>query len=235
MFGENPLLKPEYGSGRSLRVVKGSPFLTIQGEGPHAGRGAIFIRLHGCNLACTFCDTNFSDPDDPTVKIEDLVKAVEQYGPPTKLVVLTGGEPLRQPIIPLCHQLAARGYEIQIETAGVLWQPSIHSYTELVVSPKTPVIHDQIYRTAAAFKYVIDVEQAFGDDSFLPTTATQARARKRRLAAPRPGAPVYLSPMDTGDPERNARNHELVAHLAIKHGVIAGVQLHKILDMKEPR
>lgn len=232
MFGKNPIMKPEYGDGRSLRLVQGSPFATLQGEGPYIGWPATFIRLHGCNLRCTFCDTNFSDPDDPVWATADIINTVKILAMP--LVVITGGEPLRQNIMPLCHVLTAAGFKVQIETAGTLWQDDLEICAELVVSPKTATLNDSAYAHAIAFKYVIDVQQAFADDSYIPTAATQPASKPRRLAAPRPGAPVYLSPMDTYDKNRNALNRELVSHLAMKHRVIAGVQLHKILGLNEP-
>jgi 7-carboxy-7-deazaguanine synthase len=231
MFGRNPLEKKDQTDGLSLRVVKGSPWRTVQGEGPYVGSPAIFIRLHGCNLACTFCDTNFSDPDDPTIPISNLVRQiVNLFGAePKKLVVITGGEPLRQNIFPLCKELSFYGTKCQIETAGTLWVENIEAVTEIVVSPKTPSIHPKAFLHARAFKYIIDAEQEF--DGFIPITATQAGARPAALAAPRPGAPVYLSPMDTYDEERNKVNRKLVGELALKYGCHAGLQVHKYLEL----
>lgn len=227
MFGTNPILKSEPGDGSRLRLVKGSPFLTIQGEGPYAGHPAVFVRLHGCNLACTFCDTEFSNPEDPVWDVEDIVDDVGCVARQAKLVVITGGEPFRQNIVPLCECLHSDGFRVQIETAGTLWLPGVQA--DIVCSPKTPVIHKKIYQEAAAFKYVIDCEMRF--EGFIPVTATQAGARVKRLAAPRPGAPVYLSPMDTGDTSRNTANRSLVAKLAMEYGCIAGLQLHKFMEV----
>lgn len=235
MFGSNPIKKADHGDGLTLQVVKGSPFLTLQGEGPFSGHPAVFIRLHGCNLKCYFCDTNFSDPDDPIWQTRDLVNATDQLASQhkIKLIVITGGEPLRLNIIPLCHALHTLNYKVQIETAGTLWLPGIQYWAEIVCSPKTPTIHPEIERHAKAFKYVIDIKQQF-EGSFIPITATQADARPRLLAPPRPNAPVYLSPMDTYDDAHNHMNRQLVAKLALAHGCIAGVQLHKILSIVEP-
>ena len=238
MFGKNPILGAVAGNGKVLRIVNGSPFLTIQGEGPYAGHPAVFIRLHGCNLACTFCDTDFSDPKDPEANTLSLTLAARKLSEHAKLAVITGGEPLRQPIIELCIQLQARGFTAQIETAGTLWQDGLNLVSEIVCSPKTPKIHSKIYEHARAFKYVIDHRMRFGDDPdfpYVPVTATQAKARPALLARPRPDAPVYLSPMDTYDDQDNARNKRLVAEMAVRCGVIAGCQLHKVLDVEEPR
>lgn len=226
MFGENPI-EPinNQTDGYFLRVVKPGPWATIQGEGPYAGHPATFIRLHGCNLRCTFCDTQFSNPDDPTIAADDLVHIAKVNG--YKLVVITGGEPFRQNIFPLCLKLATAGHVVQIETAGTLWLEGIQSVAKIVVSPKTPSIHPKIKRNAMAFKYIISAEDQH--DGFLPVTATQPNGITGVMAAPRNEAPVYLSPMDQYDPEKNARNHKLVAELALRYNLYAGIQLHKYL------
>jgi 7-carboxy-7-deazaguanine synthase len=236
VFGKNKVMKQDLTSdGTFLHVVKGSPFFTLQGEGPYSGHAAVFIRLHGCMLRCTFCDTVFDNPNDPRWHIHDLAKDARFIAPNAKLAVLTGGEPLRQQIVPLCVQLMAYGFKVQIETAGVYWIDGINIVSEIVCSPKTPTIHPMIYEHAKAFKYVIDVEQNFSDDyPYVPITATQPGARPARLATPRPGAPVYLSPCDTYDEEHNARNRQLVADLALRYNVIASCQLHKVLQIREP-
>lgn len=235
MFGQNPIAKPDHHSdGQQLRVVQGSPFLTLQGEGPYAGHRAIFVRLHGCNLACTFCDTQFSDPNDPTWRIGELIHHIVRIRPTTNLVVITGGEPMRQNILPLCTRLHELKFRVQIETAGTLWIPELYKYAELVVSPKTPTIHPQVLLLAKAFKYIIDVNDQFDVDDPVPITATQANTKPRKLAAPRKGAPVYLSPCDTGDLVHNQQNMSKVADLALRFNAIAGVQLHKILNIEEP-
>lgn len=228
MFGQNPIA-PTINSqtGQHLMLVKGSPFDTIQGEGPYAGYPATFIRLHGCNLRCTFCDTQFSDPDDPLWDLDDLVQTVKPRQP--DLVVITGGEPLRQNIFPLAMNLAMCGKRVQIETAGTLWIPGLERMATVVLSPKTPEVNAAAWTYAAAFKYVIDVEQSFEDG--IPITATQPGAKPRRLARPRPGAPVYYSPMDMGDEARNQANRSLVAQLAKQYNRIAGLQLHKFMGV----
>jgi len=232
MFGKNPLMKKSNGDGSELHIVNGSPFRTIQGEGPYAGRPAVFLRLHGCNLACTFCDTDFSNPDDPVVELSEIMRRIKElFGKEKiKLVVITGGEPLRQNIGLLLLELSFIPQAIiQIETAGTLWPHDIYRPVEMVCSPKTPTIHPKVFDRAVAFKYVIDCEQEL--DGFIPITATQADARPARLAAPRPGAPVYLSPMDTYDSARNKENIKLVGKLALQYGVNAGLQMHKFFQV----
>lgn len=228
MFGHNPI-EPIVNKtdGDKLRIVRGSPFVTIQGEGPYLGHRATFLRLHGCNLRCTFCDTEFSDTSDPTINTDYLIEHICDL--PPRLVVVTGGEPLRQNILPLCDGLRSRGLKVQIETAGTLWIDGLENVAEVIVSPKTPVINKNAYVYAKAFKYIISTQQQF--INFVPIMATQPGAEPRALAFPREDAPVYLSPMDEYDEVKNQGNRTLVASLAITHGCIAGIQLHKFLGL----
>jgi 7-carboxy-7-deazaguanine synthase (Cx14CxxC type) len=112
-------------------------FKTLQGEGAQAGRPAVFCRFAGCNLACSFCDTDFTGGDS-FATAQALVDAIEQewQGPAEhRFVVLTGGEPLLQVDAPLIEQLHARGFEIAIETNGTLGAPAGIDW--LCVSPKS--------------------------------------------------------------------------------------------------
>src|SRR5215831_17554873 len=129
---------------------------TIQGEGPYVGYPALFIRLTGCNLRCHFCDTEWDDDNDSYCTIDNIMDRVydNMGNHPFNLVVITGGEPVRQNLSQLIHHLDRCFPIIQMETAGTLWQPCL-TLTKIVVCPKTPKIHPFIYDHAAAFKYVI--------------------------------------------------------------------------------
>jgi 7-carboxy-7-deazaguanine synthase len=232
MFGANPVAKAELdGDGAELRVVDGKPFYTIQGEGPFAGQAAVFLRLHGCPLRCYFCDTEFSNPADPSRLVETLVAEIQQAGPAwVRLLVVTGGEPVRQNLSLLVEVMTGLGWTIQIETSGIMWQDCLLD-TVIVCSPKTPRIHDKIYEHAHAFKYVVKEGQIDPRDG-LPITNTQNETGAfNKLARPRPGVPVYLSPMDECDPVNNAKNLETVARIAMAMPYRAGVQLHKQMGL----
>lgn len=252
MFGTNHIAKRTITDGQSLHLVRGSPFYTIQGEGPFTGHPAVFVRLHGCPLRCYFCDTNFDHPDDPTVAVADLLPQIHKLFPTSvfhgnlrPLVVLTGGEPTRQDLGTLVRLLLMDGYRVQVETAGLFWQPwmKLASIT-LVVSPKTAKIDPQVWERASAFKYVVSAAGALDPMDGLPLLNTQVPGGPSvRLARPFSGRqPVYLSPMDeyltqtdsagtmsVRDIDANVRNKKLVAELAMQYGYIASVQLHKEL------
>ena len=92
-------------------------FYSIQGESLHAGRPCVFVRLTGCNLRCTYCDTTYAYFEGRIMNIAEIVSAVAAYG--CRLVEITGGEPLMQAQTPnLVNQLLAAGLEVLMETNG---------------------------------------------------------------------------------------------------------------------
>jgi len=101
-------------------------FKSIQGEGTRAGLPCIFVRLTGCNLRCTWCDTAYAfhggqkmTVDEVIDRIESLNRRPDGSSAGITLVELTGGEPLLQEeIYPLAEQLLAVGYTVMIETSG---------------------------------------------------------------------------------------------------------------------
>lgn len=126
-------------------------FLTLQGEGAHAGRAAVFCRFSGCNLwsgreedranaVCTFCDTDFVGTDGTGggkfATPESLADAVAALWPGggRPYVVCTGGEPLLQLDSPLVDAFHVRGFEVAIETNGTKMPPEGIDW--ICVSPK---------------------------------------------------------------------------------------------------
>jgi len=127
-------------------------FLTLQGEGAHAGRAAVFCRFAGCNLwsgreedradaQCRFCDTDFVGLDgsdggryDDAAALAAAVERVWGAGRAGRFAVLTGGEPLLQVDAALVAALHGRGFEIALETNGTLAPPAGIDW--ICVSPK---------------------------------------------------------------------------------------------------
>jgi organic radical activating enzyme len=89
-------------------------FYSIQGEGYWAGRAAIFIRLAGCNLDCSFCDTDFKKKTELTES--DIILLIEHYK--SDMVVITGGEPTIQDLSHLVNLLKKHNYYVAIESNG---------------------------------------------------------------------------------------------------------------------
>ncbi len=106
-------------------------FAGIQGEGFWTGMPAVFIRFAGCNLDCEFCDTDYSVRE--MLSLRSILKRVEAMLPRT--VILTGGEPLMQPLEPLLKEFKSRGLRIHLETNGTY--PVPEGFIDwIVVSPK---------------------------------------------------------------------------------------------------
>jgi 7-carboxy-7-deazaguanine synthase len=92
-------------------------FYSIQGESTYAGRPCVFVRLTGCDLRCTWCDTTYSFHEGRKMSVEGVIEEVGRYGSP--LVELTGGEPLLQPdVYPLMERLLESGRTVLLETGG---------------------------------------------------------------------------------------------------------------------
>lgn len=106
-------------------------YKTFQGEGRHAGRLCLFIRFYGCNFKCPLCDTKLDKFD--LMPVDNILKEVEKYN--VKDVVLTGGEPLLQPISHLIDELHHRGFRVHIETNGSC-KILTDNYYHITVSPK---------------------------------------------------------------------------------------------------
>lgn len=235
MFGQNKLSKRVTSNPNELVVTEIFP--TLQGEGPFSGMRSVFVRLQGCHLRCWFCDTEFDSGTKMSVTdIIDKVHALYPGKPSAmferKLVVLTGGEPTRQPITQLVKQLIDSDFIVQIETAGSFYHEIMRDMrVAVVVSPKTPTIDAQVAELAACFKYVISAGDELHAEDGLPICATQKGSPPRKLARPTNGAAVYLSPCDEYDDAKNMANMKLVSELAMRHGYRAGVQLHKLLQL----
>ena len=98
-------------------------FKSIQGEGTRAGLPCVFVRLTGCNLRCTWCDTAYAFHGGTKQTTEEVLERVRELAGPipnrVALVEITGGEPLLQPETPeLAEKLLAAGYTVMIETSG---------------------------------------------------------------------------------------------------------------------
>ncbi|MHB8604548.1 MAG: radical SAM protein [Thermoplasmatota archaeon] len=93
-------------------------FHSVQGEGEHVGLPTVFVRLTGCSLRCSWCDTTYSFYGGEATDVDEVLSRVAKF--PTKRVCLTGGEPLDQmeASVALVGALLAKGYEVVVETSG---------------------------------------------------------------------------------------------------------------------
>lgn len=109
-------------------------FYSLQGEGFHQGRAAFFIRLAGCDVGCVWCDVkeSWDASKHPTLSIEEIVAAAKAN--PSRLAIVTGGEPLLYNLDPLTNALKAAGFETNIETSGS--SPMTGHWDWVCLSPK---------------------------------------------------------------------------------------------------
>lgn len=119
----------------SLRVNE--IFYSIQGESSYAGRPCVFVRLTGCNLRCSYCDTRYAYEEGDELKISEILDRVASYECP--LVEITGGEPLIQEETPaLIYNLLENGYHVLLETNGSLDTGAIDARCVKIIDVKCP-------------------------------------------------------------------------------------------------
>lgn len=219
-----------------------SIFQTIQGEGPFAGHPAVFIRLAGCNLQCPQCDTDYTS-DRVVVTLHQVIEAVARHSF-KGLVVITGGEPFRQNITPLCRLLIDEGYFVQIETNGTLspsytildicsFDTSKKKGVYIVCSPKTGRVNAMLQGVICAYKYVLTDGYIDRKDG-LPTQVLDHPTRLFGVARPHVGydGPVYVQPADLQNAIDNQWNLKATIRSCIDHGYILQLQLHKLIGME---
>ena len=95
-------------------------YKSLQGESTHAGLPCVFVRLTGCNLRCSWCDSEYAFYGGRKMTPEEVFAEVEQLSPNGGLVEITGGEPMLQEreVVPLMRQLVEGGYQVLLETSG---------------------------------------------------------------------------------------------------------------------
>jgi 7-carboxy-7-deazaguanine synthase len=118
-----------------LRVTE--IFRSVQGESTHAGRPCAFVRLTGCPMRCTWCDSEYTFTGGERVSVEDVMRQVRAYG--CHLVEVTGGEPLAQgEAFELIRRLCDEGFEVLIETGGYVSTEGVDSRAKVILDVKCP-------------------------------------------------------------------------------------------------
>lgn len=202
-------------------------YYTLQGEGAHTGRPAVFLRFAGCNLwtgreqdraaaVCTFCDTDFIGTDGPNggkfVTADDLARAVQQLWPGgtrgRPYVVCTGGEPLLQLDEELVTSLHDSGFEVAIETNGTRVPPPGVDW--VCVSPKAGA--------PLELRHGNELKLVYPQAALLPEDVAHL-----------PFDHYYLQPMDGPDVESNTR--EAIRYCLEHPQWRLSLQTHKYLDI----
>lgn len=188
-------------------------FYSIQGEGAHSGEAAIFVRLSGCNLKCSFCDTEHQPYQDLTE--DEICAEIAKY--PASLVVITGGEPtlqLTETLIGKIHELSKT---VAIETNGT--RPVPRGVDWVTVSPKSLFVGEigkPVIKTAQEVKIVLDDLHTYDDPTFGITAAH-----------------YFVQPCDTSD---EARNRDIINRCVnfVKENLLwrLSLQTQKILRVR---
>ncbi len=124
-------------------------FYSIEGEGPFIGVPTFFIRLSGCNLRCTWCDSKYTYSGGDKRTVESLIDEVSGYH--TRFVCVTGGEPLIQKeVYPLMYKLLNKEYKIILETSGSISVEAVPTDDNMIISmdvktPSSNMVEHNIY------------------------------------------------------------------------------------------
>jgi organic radical activating enzyme len=189
---------------------------TLQGEGAHAGRPCVFLRFAVCNLACSWCDTDFAAEGAARMEADAIVaRLVELDVHRARMVVVTGGEPALQWDLELAEAVRGAGFRVHMESNGTRALAAPVDW--LTVSPK-PQFHegrfDLVVRSGDELKLVID-----------DSVDAAALARYQTLDFRH----LFAQPcMDGRYPEHLARTVELVARHPRWR---LSLQLHKIVGL----
>lgn len=122
---------------RPLALRVSEIFYSLQGETSRIGLPTVFVRLTGCPLRCTYCDSKYAYSGGQSMSLDDILAEVAQYG--AHYVCVTGGEPLAQAAAPdLLTRLADAGYSVSLETSGAMPVGDIDARISRIVDIKTP-------------------------------------------------------------------------------------------------
>jgi 7-carboxy-7-deazaguanine synthase len=239
---QEPLSMSEDGNVQVVKIWN-----TIQGEGEFAGSPAIFIRLAGCNLQCPHCDTDYTSVRVPmnvhqiSQRITTREAGFERVTGGeairwARLVVLTGGEPLRQNVQPLVWHLMMLSHWVQIETNGTLdlagLPRSFKTYgggLSICCSPKAPKIHKGLRDKITSYKYVLHHASIAKVDG-LPLNVLGSGLAPAR--PDRTDVPIFVQPEWSDDAVERKLNMDACAESAIKFGYRVSLQMHKIMGLE---
>lgn len=179
-------------------------FYSLQGEGRNTGRAAVFVRFSGCNLRCSFCDTDFASFTE--MSDEDIVAAMNVF--PSRFVVLTGGEPMLQVDEAFVDLLHKHGFEVAIETNGTTVPPQNIDW--VTCSPKQHVVLTECNELKCVYNGIGPVlDYGIKADYY------------------------YVQPCDTGDPSVNRRIVEACTEYVKQHPRWRlSLQTHKLVGFK---
>jgi 7-carboxy-7-deazaguanine synthase len=213
---------PPLGLPAAERLKVNEIFYSLQGESSRAGRPCVLVRLTGCQMRCSWCDSEHSFYSGEWMSRAEVLARVAAFGCP--LVELTGGEPLLQPgARPLLAALCDAGYEVLLETGGGLDVGGVDPRVRRIVDVKCPAsgeAENNRWENLAALtsrdelKFVVADE---GDYHWAREVVLRRRLAER--------CPVHFSPVAGRLEPRRLAEWILADHLPVR----LGLQLHKVL------
>lgn len=184
-------------------------FYSLQGEGRFTGVPAVFVRFSGCNLKCSFCDTDHSAYREMTE--DDIIESVCRY--PSRHIVLTGGEPAMQVTTTLVEKLHRCGFFVQMETNGTVALPEGCRIDWITCSPK--------YKSVA-LKHVDELKVVYEGNDAAIDKYSAVEAKEFRL-----------QPCDEKNEMRNAANLKGAVDYCLRHPQWhLSLQTHKIINVR---
>ena len=203
-------------------------FFSIQGEGTRAGRPSAFLRLTGCPLRCVWCDTAYAFYEGARRDEDDVMAELRRF--PTRLLCLTGGEPLAQPAaFPFVTRLVRDGWEVVVETSGHVPTHALDPRAAVILDVKTPGSGELPRMDWANVERLRATDEAkFVIDGRADYEWSRGVVRERRLAE---RVPVLFSPV------HGALDPGTLGRWILEDGlpVRLQVQLHKYLWPNENR
>jgi len=197
-------------------------FWSIQGEGLRTGLSSIFLRLSGCSLKCSNCDTKVSWNEGRYKGVDDIVSEIDKYGNkyPDSQVVITGGEPLEQDLSDVVKCIKKKNYFISIETNGVNFQDlDIDWWTVSPKDVKNYYINKNLFKRISEIKLIVN-----------ENLDTDVIKKIRKISN---NFPIFLQP-DFYD-KNKYRNAFLLFQKCQENGIKnirLGIQVHKIFNIK---
>lgn len=185
-------------------------FYSIQGEGRFSGYPCIFIRLHGCNLDCHFCDEDLHKGAYESKTSKDILQQIKEY--PSKQVVITGGEPSLNDINEFIDALHVNGYHVAVESNGYKFE-HIQNADWITYSPKDwNALHVKGFNE---YKFIVDKSSDI-----------------EKLLSIKSDKPIYIQPQNYKD-SIDKNNTDFCIELVKKYPHLRlSVQLHKYLGVE---
>ncbi|MFO7841990.1 MAG: 7-carboxy-7-deazaguanine synthase QueE [Fidelibacterota bacterium] len=190
-------------------------FYSIQAEGYHAGKAAIFIRFSDCNLRCDFCDTEFLSGVD--MSVSEIMGNIRDY--PSRFVLITGGEPLMNDTTELLAALKNEGYYVAVETNGMFF-PKHEFFDWITISPKSEKLK---------IRKCNELKVLLGIDEIPETYGIEAEHRYISPKNPTHNLPIGTQSADFFD--RNVAQY--CYRYVLKHPEWRlSLQMHKVIGIK---